>query len=124
MGKPVPSDKNSSISMITGNLRQIGLYEQKKLYICTLKITEMANHKSSVKRIRTNNAKRLTNRYQAKSTRTALKTIRSEKDKKAASALLPKVTSMLDKLAKKNVIHKNKAANLKSKLTKHVAALA
>lgn len=105
-------------------MRQFGLYEQKKLYICTLKITEMANHKSSVKRIRTNNAKRLTNRYQAKSTRTALKTIRSEKDKKAASALLPKVTSMLDKLAKKNVIHKNKAANLKSKLTKHVAALA
>lgn len=124
MGNWAPRAKNSSISMIVGNLRQFGLYEQKKLYICTLKITEMANHKSSVKRIRTNNAKRLTNRYQAKSTRTALKTIRSEKDKKAASALLPKVTSMLDKLAKKNVIHKNKAANLKSKLTKHVAALA
>ena len=74
----------------------------------------MANHKSSVKRIRSNDAKRLTNRYQAKSTRTALKDIRSEKDKKAATA----------KLAKKSVIHKNKAANLKSKLAKHVAKLA
>jgi small subunit ribosomal protein S20 len=84
----------------------------------------MANHKSSVKRIRTNNAKKLTNRYQAKSTRTALKTIRAEKDKKAASAALPKVSAMLDKLAKKNVIHKNKAANLKSKLAKHIAKLA
>lgn len=84
----------------------------------------MANHKSSVKRIRSNNAKKLTNRYQAKSTRTALKNIRSEKDKKAATAALPKMVAMLDKLAKKNVIHKNKAANLKSKLAKHVAKLA
>ncbi|HTF04104.1 MAG TPA: 30S ribosomal protein S20 [Bacteroidia bacterium] len=84
----------------------------------------MANHKSSIKRIRTNAAKRLTNRYQAKSTRTVLKTIRAEKDKKAAAAILPKVISMLDKLAKKSVIHKNKAANLKRKLTKQVAALA
>jgi small subunit ribosomal protein S20 len=84
----------------------------------------MANHKSSVKRIRTNDAKRLTNRYQAKSTRTAIKDIRSEKDKKAATAKLAKVSSMVDKLAKKNVIHKNKAANLKSKLAKHVAKIA
>lgn len=84
----------------------------------------MANHKSSVKRIRSNDAKRLTNRYQAKSTRTALKDIRSEKDKKAATAKLAKVSSMVDKLAKKNVIHKNKAANLKSKLAKHVAKIA
>ncbi len=84
----------------------------------------MANHKSSIKRIRTNSAKRLTNRYQAKSTRTALKIIRTETDKAAAIALLPKITSMLDKLAKKNVIHKNKAANLKRKLTKQVSAIA
>ena len=84
----------------------------------------MANHKSSVKRIRSNDAKRVTNRYQAKSTRTALKDIRGEKDKKAATAKLPKVVAMLDKLAKKNVIHKNKAANLKSKLAKQVAKLA
>lgn len=95
----------------------------KILYICTLKIKEMANHKSSVKRIRSNDAKRVTNRYQAKTSRTALKDIRGEKDKKAATEKLPKVIAMLDKLAKKNVIHKNKAANLKSKLTKHVAGL-
>lgn len=84
----------------------------------------MANHKSSEKRIRSNDAKRLTNRYQAKSTRTAIKDIRSENDKKAATAKLAKVSSMVDKLAKKNVIHKNKAANLKSKLAKHVAKIA
>lgn len=84
----------------------------------------MANHKSSVKRIRSNNAKKLTNRYQAKSTRTALKNIRSEKDKTKATAALPKVSAMLDKLAKKSVIHKNKAANLKSKLAKQIAKLA
>ncbi|MBI3512011.1 MAG: 30S ribosomal protein S20 [Bacteroidetes bacterium] len=83
----------------------------------------MANHKSSVKRIRSNNAKRLVNRYQAKSTRTALKNIREEKDKKAAEKKLSGIVSMLDKLAKKNIIHKNKAANIKSKLTRHVASL-
>ena len=83
----------------------------------------MANHKSSVKRIRSNGAKRVTNRYQAKTTRTAIRNIRNTKDKKEAEAQLPKVAAMLDKLAKKNVIHKNKAANLKGKLTKHVAGL-
>jgi small subunit ribosomal protein S20 len=85
--------------------------------------TEMANHKSSIKRIRSNDAKRITNRYQAKTTRTVLKKLRGETDKKAAEILLPKVITMLDKLAKKNVIHKNKASNLKSKLTKHVAKI-
>ncbi|HLG04365.1 MAG TPA: 30S ribosomal protein S20 [Bacteroidia bacterium] len=83
----------------------------------------MANHKSSVKRIRSNDAKRLVNRYQAKTTRTVLKQFREEKDKKAAEAMLPKIVSMLDKLAKKNIIHKNKASNLKAKITKQVAAL-
>lgn len=83
----------------------------------------MANHKSSIKRIRSNNAKRLQNRYYAKTTRTALKTLRSATAKKEAEALLPKVSAMLDKLAKRNVIHKNKAANLKSKLSKKVNAL-
>lgn len=83
----------------------------------------MANHKSAIKRIRSNDAKRLRNRYQAKSTRTALKKLRNEKDKNAAIALLSNVTSMLDKLAKTKVIHKNKAANLKSKAARHVAAL-
>ncbi|GAB4137672.1 MAG: 30S ribosomal protein S20 [Bacteroidia bacterium] len=84
----------------------------------------MANHKSAIKRIRSNDNKRVLNRYQAKSTRTALKKLRTEKDKKAAEALLPKVVSMLDKLAKKNIIHKNKAANLKSKVTRSVSAIA
>lgn len=83
----------------------------------------MANHKSAEKRIRANAVKRLRNRYQAKSTRTMLKQIRSTKDKKEASELLNKVFSMLDKLAKKNVIHKNKASNQKSKLARLVKAL-
>ena len=83
----------------------------------------MANHKSSIKRIRSNNAKRTENRYYAKSTRSAVKQLRTTTSKKDAEALLPKVSSMLDKLAKKNVIHKNKAGNMKSKLSKKVAAL-
>lgn len=84
----------------------------------------MANHKSSIKRIRANAAKRLRNRYQAKSTRTAIKRLRAATTKTEASTLLPKVISMLDRLAKKNVIHKNKASNNKSKLTKFVNGLA
>lgn len=83
----------------------------------------MANHKSSLKRIRSNAAKRLRNRYQAKTTRTFIKRLRAAVDKKSASDMLPKVVSMLDRLAKKNVIHKNKAANNKSKLTKFVNGL-
>ena len=84
----------------------------------------MANHKSAIKRIRSNDAKRTENRYYAKTTRTAIKKLRTATTKKEASELLPKVSSMVDKLAKKNIIHKNKAGNLKSKLTKHVTALA
>ncbi|MGB5404249.1 30S ribosomal protein S20 [Robiginitalea sp.] len=83
----------------------------------------MANHKSALKRIRRNEAVRLRNRYQHKTTRNAIKKLRSEKDKKKAEALLPAVESMIDKLAKRNIIHSNKAANLKSKLTKQVATL-
>ena len=83
----------------------------------------MANHKSALKRIRGNAAKRLRNRYQAKTTRTFIKRLRSAVTKEEALALLPKVTSMLDRLAKKNVIHKNKAANNKSKLTKFANSL-
>ena len=83
----------------------------------------MANHKSALKRIRSNEAKRLRNRYQAKTTRTFIKKLRNTSDKEAANALLKQVTSMLDKLAKKNVIHKNKASNNKSKLTKFVNSL-
>jgi small subunit ribosomal protein S20 len=83
----------------------------------------MANHKSSIKRIRSNEAKRTENRYYAKTTRTAVKALRKATSKKDAEVLLPKVSSMLDKLAKKSVIHKNKAGNMKSKLAKKVATL-
>ena len=83
----------------------------------------MANHKSALKRIRRNEAVRLRNRYQHKTTRNAIKKLRSEAEKKEAEKLLPEVISMIDRLAKRNIIHDNKAANLKSKLTKHVAAL-
>ncbi len=83
----------------------------------------MANHKSSIKRIRSNDAKRTENRYYAKTARTAVKQLRTATTKAAADVLLPKVSSMLDKLAKKNVIHKNKAGNIKSKLAKKVATL-
>ena len=83
----------------------------------------MANHQSALKRIRSNEAKRLRNKYQHKTTRNAVRDLRSAEDKKEAEGKLVKVISMLDKLAKTNIIHKNKAANLKSKLTKHVAAL-
>jgi small subunit ribosomal protein S20 len=83
----------------------------------------MANHKSAIKRIRSNDAKRLRNKYQHKTTRNAVRRLKSTEDKKEAEGMLSTVVSMLDKLAKNNIIHKNKAANLKSKLAKHVAAL-
>ena len=84
----------------------------------------MANHKSSIKRIRQTEARRLHNRYYAKTARNAVRALRSVEDNNEAQALYPKVCSMLDKLAKKNIIHKNKAGNLKSKLAKHVNSLA
>jgi small subunit ribosomal protein S20 len=84
----------------------------------------MANHKSAIKRIRANEAKRDLNRYQHKTARNIVKTIRKSSDKAEASALLLTAISALDKLAKKNVIHKNKASNLKSSLQKHVNSLA
>jgi small subunit ribosomal protein S20 len=83
----------------------------------------MANHKSAEKRIRSNGAKKDRNRYQAKTSRNALKVLRTTTDKKEAEKLLPEVTGMLDKMAKKNLIHKNKASNLKSSLVKRVAGL-
>lgn len=83
----------------------------------------MANHKSAIKRIRANNAKRLRNRYQAKTTRTFIKKLKNTTDKGEAQTLYKEVASMLDRLAKKNVIHKNKAANNKSKLAKFVNTL-
>ena len=83
----------------------------------------MANHKSALKRIRSNETKHLRNKYQHKTTRNAIRDLREVEVKKDAEALLSGVLSMVDKLAKSTIIHNNKAANLKSKLTKHVAAL-
>lgn len=83
----------------------------------------MANHKSALKRIRSNETKRLRNKYQLKTTRTFVKRLKASTDKNEAQDLYKKVSSMLDKLAKKNIIHKNNAANKKSKLAKFVAGL-
>ncbi len=83
----------------------------------------MANHKSSLKRIRQSAARRLRNRYYAKSARTAVRRLRALTDKAEAEAQLPKVVAMLDRLASKKTISKNKASNLKSKLTRHINKL-
>lgn len=77
----------------------------------------MANHKSAEKRARQDEKLRLHNKYYARSARNMIKELRALTDKEEAQKMLPKVTSMLDKLAKKNIIHDNKAANLKSSLT-------
>ncbi|MDR1505452.1 MAG: 30S ribosomal protein S20 [Prevotella sp.] len=84
----------------------------------------MANHKSAEKRIRQAEVRRLRNRYSARTTRNAVRKFRTLTDKDEAQKLYPSVCSMLDRLAKKNVIHKNKAGNLKSKLAAHVKSLA
>ena len=84
----------------------------------------MANHKSALKRIRQSEKRRLRNRYYHKTARTALKVLRNEENKAVALEQLPKAVSLLDKLVKRNIIHRNKAANLKSKLTKHINKLA
>ena len=98
------------------------------LFLCIIsnKISHniMANHKSSIKRIRQTERRRLHNKFYAKVTRSAVRKLRATSEKDAAVALLPKVASMLDKLAKRNIIHKNKASNLKSKLALHVNKLA
>ncbi len=83
----------------------------------------MANHKSSEKRIRQTEAKKESNKYYAKTMRNSLKTIRSIAKKEEAAEMLPKITSMLDRLAKKNIIHKKKASNLKSSIVKHINSL-
>ena len=84
----------------------------------------MANHKSALKRIRQTEKKRLHNRYYAKTMRSALRKLRAAKEKAVAEEMLPKVQKMLDKLAKKKMIHWKKAANLKSGAMKYVAKLA
>ncbi|MCR4964324.1 MAG: 30S ribosomal protein S20 [Bacteroidales bacterium] len=83
----------------------------------------MANHKSSIKRIRANERKRQANRYYSKTMRNALRDVRAITDKNEATQKLSAMTSMIDKLAKKGMIHKNKAANLKSGLMKKINAL-
>ncbi len=83
----------------------------------------MAHHKSALKRIRQSQARRLRNRYYLKTTRTFIKKLRKSEDKAEAQELYKKVSSLLDKLAKRNVIHKNNAANKKSKLAKFVSSL-
>jgi len=83
----------------------------------------MANHKSAIKRIRANERKRLYNRYFARTMRNAIKKFRSMTDKQEAADNLPKIVSMIDKMSKRRIIHKNKAANLKSKLTRKVNSI-
>ena len=83
----------------------------------------MANHPSALKRIRQNEKRRLHNRYYAKTMRNALRDFRNISEKKEAEEKYPKMSSFIDKLAKRNIIHKNKAANLKSKLAKQINAL-
>jgi len=84
----------------------------------------MSNHKSAIKRVRQTESRRQHNHYYAKTTRTAIKTLRKAVSKSEAEALLPKTSSMVDKLVKRRVIHKNKAANIKSQLAKYVNTLA
>ncbi|MEM6298565.1 MAG: 30S ribosomal protein S20 [Bacteroidota bacterium] len=83
----------------------------------------MANSRAALKRVRKAEARRLRNRYQLKTTRTFIKRLRETENKSDAEELYNKVAGMIDKLAKKNIIHKNNAANKKSKLRKHVNSL-
>lgn len=84
----------------------------------------MANHKSSIKRIRQEEKRRLHNRYYGKTMRNAVRKLRATTEKAEAVAMYPSVAKLLDKLAKTNIIHKNKANNLKSKLAKYINKLA
>ena len=84
----------------------------------------MAHHQSAKKRIRQNESKKVHNRYYAKTARNAVKELRNTTEKVDATAMYPKVVAMLDKLAKRNIIHKNKASNLKSSLALHINKLA
>lgn len=84
----------------------------------------MANHKATKKDMRQATARRERNRYYGKTTRNAIRDLRTLEEKTAAGEKLPDVISMIDKLAKKGVIHKNKASNLKSKLTRRINTLA
>lgn len=94
------------------------------MYFCRPKIVEfMANHSATKKDVRQAEKRRDRNRYYGKTTRNAIRDLREVKDQKEAGKQLPEVASMIDKLAKKGIIHKNKAANLKRKLARKVNAL-
>jgi small subunit ribosomal protein S20 len=96
----------------------------KRPYFCRLKIVEfMANHSATKKDVRQAEKRRDRNKYYGKTTRNAIRELRAVKEHKTAGEQLPEVASMIDKLAKKGVIHKNKAANLKSKLARKVNTL-
>jgi small subunit ribosomal protein S20 len=83
----------------------------------------MANNKSALKRIRQSEVNRVSNKYYARSMRNAIRELRAKTDKEEAAKLFPNVVSMIDKLAKRNIIHKNKASNLKSGLAIHISKL-
>ncbi len=83
----------------------------------------MANHKSALKRIRSSEKKKVQNRYQHKTVRNAMRDFKKLEDKKSAAKRFPEIISMIDKLAKNNVIHQNKAANLKSKISKYFISI-
>ncbi|MDR0364208.1 MAG: 30S ribosomal protein S20 [Bacteroidales bacterium] len=83
----------------------------------------MANHKSALKRIRQSQARRLRNRYYGRTMRNAVRKLRATGDKQEAMEMYPKVASLIDRNVKRNLVHKNKAANLKSKLSKKINSL-
>ena len=83
----------------------------------------MANHKSAIKRIRQTETRTARNKFYAKTMRNAIRVLRGTEKKSDAEKLLPSTIALVDSVAKRNIIHNNKAANIKSNLTKHVAAL-
>lgn len=103
--------------------RKVGGLTNCFLYLPPISEISMANHKSAIKRVRQNAARRERNRYQHKTTRNAVRALRAATDKNEAQEMLPNVHRMLDKLGKRNIIHRNKVANLKRSLQKHVAAM-
>lgn len=84
----------------------------------------MANHKSALKRIRSDKTRRTKNRYFARTMRNAVKEFRGLEEKDKAVEQLPKIVSLIDRNAKRSIIHKNKAANLKSKLQRKLNTMA
>jgi small subunit ribosomal protein S20 len=100
------------------------LQPQIKETLLLISFFKMAHHKSALKRIRQTAVRRLRNRYKHSTMRTAVKRLRQAEDKATAAEMLPKVFSLVDKVAKHNIIHKNKASNLKRKLSLHVNKMA